>query len=750
MEALDFLGQTLDGKYHIERELGRGGMGTVYLATHLGTERPVAVKIISPQYMQRGEFVERFRREARAAGRLRHPNVVNVTDFGFAETRQGQVAYLVMEYLDGCTLGEILDEEKNLPVTWTLDILEQVCSAVHEAHQQGIIHRDLKPDNIWLEPNQRGGYTVKVLDFGIAKLEEFEDPIVTDAAESFRPTAPTLVSGAKTTFAGIDGGTNVGTGSETKVPVAGTIAGADRGNGTYSTEKNEAGTLHLNPIGAEDRTAIFEDGDISLEMQDALGTRLLDESTEPQRSRVSNQSTTAARSLIHSNVSAELTRVGAVLGTPLYMSPEQCRGERLGPSSDIYSLSVIAYQMLAGRPPFQGDFKDVMEAHKTLDPEPLAVKGVRKKLRAVIHAGLSKNPEFRPPTAESLASELKSNSDGTFGLLRRALVIYGEHLPKFLTLTFVLMLPAGLFTLLTVLVNFGRLTGSLSETTATVLRVVGSLLGTAITFFCTYLIVATITWMVTQYLAVPLRPLRIRPSFRQARRKWKRLIGTGLMTTALTFVIGVLTCGLGFFFTSVAWALVSPILMMEDVKGFAALKRSWKLVRRSLTTTIGAVVIMFLVPFVTAGALSVLLTFAAKGVYPTAPSAKPGEKPAAVESVVESDAPEAASTDGDVNIKLNGSSLEISTGENKMRRDMRQAVLDSAIQLVLWPLQIFFVSFSAIIVSLLYIKTRLVGGESMNDLIERFEDDGRPKRKWQERVKARLIQSGRISSNPSR
>ncbi len=147
-------------------------MGSVYLATHLGTERPVAVKIIAPQYMQRAEFVERFRREARAAGSFRHPNVVNVTDFGFAATSGGHVAYLVMEYLDGCTLGEILEEEHNLPVSWTLDILEQVCSAVQEAHLQGIIHRDLKPDNIWLEPNQRGGYTVKVLDFGIAKLEE--------------------------------------------------------------------------------------------------------------------------------------------------------------------------------------------------------------------------------------------------------------------------------------------------------------------------------------------------------------------------------------------------------------------------------------------------------------------------------------------------------------------------------------------------------------------------------------------------
>src|SRR5436190_7460479 len=200
MNCPDLIGQTLDGKYQMMRELGRGGMGAVYLATHLGTERPVAVKVIAPQFMQRSEFVERFRREARAAGRLRHPNVVDVTDFGFAETAQGQVAYLVMEYLDGCTLGEVLDEEKNLPVGWTLDILEQVCSAVHEAHEQGIIHRDLKPDNIWLEPNQRGGYTVKVLDFGIAKLEEH----IADAATAFMPGAslsPTQFHGSRETIA---------------------------------------------------------------------------------------------------------------------------------------------------------------------------------------------------------------------------------------------------------------------------------------------------------------------------------------------------------------------------------------------------------------------------------------------------------------------------------------------------------------------------------------------------------------------
>src|ERR1043165_9521195 len=164
------VGEVLDEKYRLERLLGQGGMGAVYLATHLGTERYVALKLISPRFMRNEEFVERFKREARAAGRLRHPNVVDVTDFGFARVKEGQVAYLVMEYLDGCTLGDVLEEEKHLPPERVADILEQVCSAVHEAHQQGIIHRGLKPDNIWLEPNRLGGYRVKVLDFGIAKL----------------------------------------------------------------------------------------------------------------------------------------------------------------------------------------------------------------------------------------------------------------------------------------------------------------------------------------------------------------------------------------------------------------------------------------------------------------------------------------------------------------------------------------------------------------------------------------------------
>ena len=91
------------------------------------TTRTVAVKIIHPRFSNIEEFIERFRREAEASGRLRHPNVVDVTDFGVARTSSGEVAYLVMEYLDGCTLAEILDEERRLSTAWVVDILDQVC-----------------------------------------------------------------------------------------------------------------------------------------------------------------------------------------------------------------------------------------------------------------------------------------------------------------------------------------------------------------------------------------------------------------------------------------------------------------------------------------------------------------------------------------------------------------------------------------------------------------------------------------------
>jgi serine/threonine protein kinase len=164
------IGEILDAKYRIDKQLGAGGMGNVYLATHLGTTRVVAVKVIAPKWAEEPQFLARFQREAQACGRLRHPNIVNVTDFGIAKAAGGDMPYLVMEYLDGQTLSDFQKANAQIGLPLIADLLDQIGLALTEAHRHGIVHRDLKPDNIWLEPNGRGGYTVKVLDFGVAKV----------------------------------------------------------------------------------------------------------------------------------------------------------------------------------------------------------------------------------------------------------------------------------------------------------------------------------------------------------------------------------------------------------------------------------------------------------------------------------------------------------------------------------------------------------------------------------------------------
>src|SRR5262245_60113885 len=281
------VGTTVDSKYRVDAMLGRGGMGAVFRAVHLGTDRTVALKVIVPDHAQRADFLARFEREARACGRLRHPNIVDVTDFGYAEADGRRLAYLVMEYLDGCSLADVLKDEKALPIPWVVDVLGQVGSALEEAHRAGILHRDLKPDNIWLEPNRRGGYTVKVLDFGLAKLGQADD--------APPPTASVSIAAAPA---------------------------ADQ---------------------AEDATLVRPSATASVP-------------AEPD----------------------EATALGSIIGTPAYMSPEQCRGLPLTPRSDVYSLAVIAYRLLAGELPFSGPSAELLAAHVEKPPRPIGA--LRKDL----------------------------------------------------------------------------------------------------------------------------------------------------------------------------------------------------------------------------------------------------------------------------------------------------------------------------------------------------------------------------------
>ncbi len=729
-------GQTLDDKYRIERELGKGGMGSVYLATHLGTERPVAVKIIAPQFMERPEFVERFRREARAAGRLRHPNVVNVTDFGFANTPDGQVAYLVMEYLDGCTLGEILEEENRLPVGWSLDILEQVCSAVQEAHEQGIIHRDLKPDNIWLEPNQRGGYTVKVLDFGIAKLEEHTpglEALPEVSGANNRPFAgrATIADHAST-------GTVADSNSSTIASAGSTIAQSPVPDPSIS----EAGTMIQAPsAGSEASTALFEPGDEPKDDPDTIGTRLISSQIDTNRSDGDRATPNDANI---DGTTNNLTRVGAVLGTPLYMSPEQCRGEKLDARSDVYSLGVIAYQMLSGHTPFSGDFTTVMASHQEIPPPPLDAKKVRKKLKRVVASALAKDPDMRPQTAEAFASNLRSRSEGIFGLLRRAAMIYTEHMPKFLLLSAFFSLPLIVFTVSLVVLSFLKASEAISSDLAWYLISIDAVLLSVLNAFCAYLIVGTITWIVTQSLAVPLRPIRLRAALKEARKKWKTFAGTGILSTVLSLLIGVVTCGIGFLVVSVLWMLVAPVVMMENMRGREALKRSKDLVKRSLATAAAAFCFMFLIPAVSAGVISFVVNMTAKALDKSIDKVQITQ----TQPDAQAAAPIAEQKEDGLNINIGSNRIRLGNNEKDMGSRLRETILESLLQIFLLPIQIVATSFTAIIVALLYLKTRQAGGESMQDLLTRFESSEHPRKKWQERVRRRLIQSGRTTSRP--
>jgi serine/threonine protein kinase len=277
------IGHTLDDKYRIEERLGIGGMGTVYRARHVLIDRAVAVKVLNPRFVEDDAAKIRFRREAKAAGRLQHTNAVSVTDFG--QTPEGYV-YFVMELLEGRTLREVLAKDAPLETARAVAIMLQVAAAVSAAHEAGVIHRDLKPANIFITQKPDVPTLVKVLDFGIAKL----------AADSL-------------------------------------------------------------------------------------------DDDEPQT----------------------LTQVGAMIGTPRYMSPEQCSGLDLTPASDVYSLGVILYEMLTANAPFNGSTPLAIALKHAADlPKPPRelMPSIPEDLERVVLHALEKRPENRPANAEEFRKEL--------------------------------------------------------------------------------------------------------------------------------------------------------------------------------------------------------------------------------------------------------------------------------------------------------------------------------------------------------
>jgi serine/threonine-protein kinase len=164
-----YLGKMVSGKYKVERLLGQGGMGKVYLAHNVALDQKVVLKVLLPEYGQDPDTVKRFQHEGRAASRLRHPNVIQVMDFGAMEDG---TLYMAMEFLPGKDLAHLIQNEFPLGDRRIARIASQILAALTEAHAQNIIHRDLKPENVMIEQRRGDPDFVKVLDFGIAKITD--------------------------------------------------------------------------------------------------------------------------------------------------------------------------------------------------------------------------------------------------------------------------------------------------------------------------------------------------------------------------------------------------------------------------------------------------------------------------------------------------------------------------------------------------------------------------------------------------
>lgn len=695
-----YVGQVLDEKYRLERLLGRGGMGAVYLATHLGTERYVALKLITPQFMRNEEFVARFKREARAAGRLRHPNVVDVTDFGFAHAGGETVAYLVMEYLDGCTLGDILTEEKQLPLEWVVDILEQVCSAVHEAHQQGVVHRDLKPENIWLEPNRLGGYRVKVLDFGIAKLAEADisgaDPSsVVDAAAEDSNKSPLRTH---TADGDLEADTLIHTASaaeESSVRPEPVDAGDLRStipfirNAETQLSAGDEGTQMFVRAAKEEETVVVSPSNLT----QSLGPDSDDESDNTLRFDPAARKTSVARQTTvrgNATLGTKLTRVGAIMGTPLYMSPEQCAAKRLDARSDIYSLGVIAYQMLAGDPPFAGKTGNVMREHIDAMPPSLheRTKKVPKRVAKVVMSALEKNPDDRPQTAFALASALRAQAEGIGALYRRSFALYSEYFPKFLKLSLIAHIPVVVTTLSVIGLQFLEASQPRGWGIAKVATVVALVIMVLLQIVAYFVAAAGISGMtaviVTQLTAAPLRPVELRTAFAVLKRRWKPFLKTSFRVT-VRIIIGYLLLIIPGLVTTIRYALYAPVVLIEGLEKKAAMRRARELASRSWRTIIIVSLLQFVIPL----CVSMLV--------------------------------------GRISISFSGEGKPRTTS---LEHQIYQQ-LSGLVNIVIVPLM-------SIVPALLYLKMRQLGGESLTDALAQIEEAEDRNSGWQQRMRTRV------------
>ncbi|HEV8247933.1 MAG TPA: serine/threonine-protein kinase, partial [Polyangiaceae bacterium] len=166
------IGTTVAGRYKVIKPLGEGGMGQVYLAEHVAIEKRIALKVLHAEYAHKGDIVARFQQEAISASRIKHPNVLDVFDFGQLDNG---CFYLAMEFLEGNDLADEIQKNRVLEPHRGLRFALQICRALAAAHAKGVVHRDMKPENVFLQRTGDGEEIVKIVDFGIAQLRTNEE-----------------------------------------------------------------------------------------------------------------------------------------------------------------------------------------------------------------------------------------------------------------------------------------------------------------------------------------------------------------------------------------------------------------------------------------------------------------------------------------------------------------------------------------------------------------------------------------------
>jgi hypothetical protein len=389
------------------------------------------------------------------------------------------------------------------------------------------------------------------------------------------------------------------------------------------------------------------------------------------------------------------------MGTPLYMSPEQCAAKKLDARSDIYSLGVIAYQMLAGDPPFAGKTGNVMREHIDAAPPPLheRTKKVPKRVAKVVMGALAKDPDHRPQTAFAFASGLRAQAEGIGALYRRAFALYSEYFPKFLKLSLIAHIPVIVTTLLLIgleLVEASQPKGWGFTRIAVIVALVIVVLSQIAAYFVAAAGISGMTAViVTQLTAAPLRPVELRTAFAVLKRRWKPFLKTSVRVT-LRIIIGYVLLIIPGLVMTIRYALYAPVVLIEGLEKKAAMRRARQLASRSWRTIIIVSILQFVIPM----AVSVLV--------------------------------------GRISIRF--------SGEGKpLKSSLEHQIYQQLSGLV----NIFIIPLMSIVPALLYLKMRQLGGESLADALAQIEEAEDRNSGWQQRMRTRLTFHPSRGSKPA-